>query len=409
MHGLLEGLIAAHDAGIVHRDLKPDNVYLVNSKNQVDFVKILDFGVSKFSALDTDMSMTKTGAVMGTPYYMSPEQARGGQIDARSDLYSIGVVMYQAITGRLPFQAQTFNELVFKIALEAPDPAELVVPNLDQNFAAIIAKAMIRDAPMRFQSAREFQATIAQWMMANPTHQQGYGYDPRTSQQNPLVHPGNVGFPGGFDPRMSQQAPLAVGFDPRMSQQNPMALGSMPPGFDPRMSQPPMGAAHLGMSHANLGMSQGGLTMTAPAPRGNGAMIAIGLLGTLLIAASGLIAYKFVLDKPAAVAQPNVSSQAPASTSPVPPTTPATNTAPPPSTPSTAETGSIAEAPTETNSAVGGSAKTEETAKPPTQGTQARPPQPTGARTATTNTGTSTTTKKTPPPPTGGRKISSDL
>ena len=176
VHQLLEGLASAHEAGIVHRDLKPDNVYLVTArKNQRDFVKVLDFGVSKFNAIDTEMSMTKTGAVVGTPYYMSPEQARGAKIDHRTDLYSVGVVIYQAITGGVPFKAASFNELVFKIALEAPDPAELVVPNLDQNFAAIIAKAMIRDAPMRFQSAREFQATIAQWMMANPTHQQGYG------------------------------------------------------------------------------------------------------------------------------------------------------------------------------------------------------------------------------------------
>src|SRR5262249_24503512 len=138
IHGLLEGLASAHDAGIVHRDLKPDNVYLVNTKNQRDFVKVLDFGVSKFSALDNDsMSMTKTGAVMGTPYYMSPEQARGGKIDQRSDLYSIGVVMYQAVTGRLPFQAETFNELVFKIALENPEPAQVVVPNLDPAFAQL--------------------------------------------------------------------------------------------------------------------------------------------------------------------------------------------------------------------------------------------------------------------------------
>ncbi|MCA9277439.1 MAG: serine/threonine protein kinase, partial [Phycisphaerales bacterium] len=101
---VLEGLAAAHDAGIIHRDLKPDNIFILRNKaGRADFVKILDFGVSKFSALDSDMSMTKTGAVMGTPYYMSPEQAKGGKIDARSDLYAVGVVLYQAITGRVPF------------------------------------------------------------------------------------------------------------------------------------------------------------------------------------------------------------------------------------------------------------------------------------------------------------------
>ncbi len=413
IHGLLEGLAAAHDANIVHRDLKPDNVYLINAKNQRDFVKILDFGVSKFSALDTDMSMTKTGAVMGTPYYMSPEQARGGKIDARSDLYSVGVVMYQAITGRLPFQAQTFNELVFKIALESPDPAELVVPNLDQNFSAIIAKAMIRDANIRFQTAREFQAAVAQWMMANPSAElnpgriptlQGMNFDPRTSQQNPLVGTGPLGYPQqGFDPRMSQQNPLVgsgplgypqQGFDPRMSQQNPMAMGQL------GMSQ----AGQLGMSQAGLGMSQGGLTIAGlPPQRSNGAMIAIGLLGTLLLAASGLIVWKFVLDKPTATTTPPaVTTQAPASTTPPPPVpTPAP-------TPSVAATGTD----TPPSSVETGSATVGGSAMQPPVGTG---PLPTGARTGGTATaplGTGTT-KKPPPTPTstgtGGRKMGSDL
>src|SRR5262249_52432717 len=150
---LLEGLAAAHAAGIIHRDLKPDNVYLLSNKSgQKDFVKILDFGVSKFSGLEADMSMTKTGAVMGTPYYMAPEQARGGKIDVRSDLYSVGVVVYQAVTGRVPFQAETFNELLFKIALESPEPAELVAPGIDPTFAALITRAMARDPAGRVQA-----------------------------------------------------------------------------------------------------------------------------------------------------------------------------------------------------------------------------------------------------------------
>jgi len=112
---LLEGLGAAHRAGIVHRDLKPDNIFIITRGGR-DFVKLVDFGVSKFSATDGEFSMTRTGAVMGTPYYMSPEQARGQAVDHRSDLYAIGVVAYQAVTGHVPFQAETFNELIFKIS-----------------------------------------------------------------------------------------------------------------------------------------------------------------------------------------------------------------------------------------------------------------------------------------------------
>ena len=120
--------------GIVHRDLKPDNVFLAKEvAGHRDFVKILDFGVSKFSALNTEEArMTQTGAVMGTPYYMSPEQAKGSrEVDGRSDLFSVGVIFYEATTGRVPFDGETFNELMFKIALQDPPPPEVLVPGLD--------------------------------------------------------------------------------------------------------------------------------------------------------------------------------------------------------------------------------------------------------------------------------------
>jgi eukaryotic-like serine/threonine-protein kinase len=168
---LLEGLQAAHNAGIIHRDLKPDNVFLLLSKaGRKDFIKILDFGISKFNSLsgDSAMSMTRTGAVMGTPYYMSPEQAKGAKsIDARSDLYAVGVILYEAITGQVPFNADTFNELIFKIVLDPPVPPEQFVPTLDPAFSAIIRKAMAREPEQRFQTSTEFQQALLQWVNAN--------------------------------------------------------------------------------------------------------------------------------------------------------------------------------------------------------------------------------------------------
>jgi serine/threonine protein kinase len=163
---LLRGLGAAHKAGIVHRDLKPDNIFILRQKaGQPDYVKIIDFGISKFQSLGGDaMKMTRTGTVMGTPYYMSPEQASGSkEADNRSDLYSVGVILYEAITGRVPFEATTFNQLMFKIVLaEIPGP-DTLVPEVDPAFASMVLKAMARDVDRRFQTAEDFIQALEAW------------------------------------------------------------------------------------------------------------------------------------------------------------------------------------------------------------------------------------------------------
>ncbi len=156
-----EGVSVAHAAGIIHRDLKPENIFLVTHPSGAERVKILDFGISKFrDNKDGTSRLTQEGTILGTPFYMSPEQAAAREVDERTDVYAVGVMMYEALTGRLPFDAKSVGALFIKIAAGEYLPLRHHRPDVPAEFAAIVDKAMHRDRERRYPTMEALRADI---------------------------------------------------------------------------------------------------------------------------------------------------------------------------------------------------------------------------------------------------------
>jgi serine/threonine-protein kinase len=151
--------------GIVHRDLKPENIFLCKQGGLTDFPKVLDFGLAKVTERQMrpgSLILTQEGMVFGTPEFMSPEQAQGRTLDARSDIYSLAVILYEGLTGKLPFSARTPMEYIQKHVMEPPILLNSRVP--DRNFSPgleqVLAKALAKKPEERFQSAAEFAGAL---------------------------------------------------------------------------------------------------------------------------------------------------------------------------------------------------------------------------------------------------------
>jgi serine/threonine-protein kinase len=158
---VLSALAAIHDAGVVHRDVKPGNVMLVRALTGEIVVKLVDFGISKLVTADIrDRTLTREGSILGSPDYMAPEQLRGQEVDARTDLYAAGVLLYEAVTGRTPFDAENLSDLMVAILRDPVAPPRELRDDCPPEIEALILKALSREPDERFQSAVEMARAL---------------------------------------------------------------------------------------------------------------------------------------------------------------------------------------------------------------------------------------------------------
>ncbi len=194
---IVSALADAHEAGVIHRDMKPENVMLVPRRDDPDHVKVLDFGIAKLQEAKEGpdaVALTQVGLICGTPAYMSPEQASGHELDARSDLYAVGVMMYQLATGELPFTADSSIGIVTKHLVEDPVPVREVRPSISVELESIISACMTKKPADRPASAEEL---LERLRGMRPAHVQGS----TTTSSSPAAPdaPSTQPTPGGGD------------------------------------------------------------------------------------------------------------------------------------------------------------------------------------------------------------------
>lgn len=162
IHQACSGVVTAHAKDVIHRDLKPDNMFVCLQEDGTELVRILDFGIAKLDRADSEVPRTLTGSTQGTLYYMSPEQAQGSKtIDKRTDVYALGVILYELLSGERPYGGDSYNAILYQIITQEPKPLRDLCPELPDEVVTIVEKAMARAPEDRFQSVTELDAALA--------------------------------------------------------------------------------------------------------------------------------------------------------------------------------------------------------------------------------------------------------
>ncbi|WP_063772431.1 MULTISPECIES: Stk1 family PASTA domain-containing Ser/Thr kinase [unclassified Streptomyces] len=285
--GILQALEYSHRAGIVHRDIKPANVMLTRQGN----VKVMDFGIARAMG-DAGMTMTQTSAVIGTAQYLSPEQAKGEQVDARSDLYSTGCLLYELLTVRPPFVGDSPVAVAYQHVREEAQPPSVFDPEVRPEVDAIVLKALAKDRDYRYQSADEMRDDIERFLDGLPVAaaQQaaaygmgaaGYGYDQNGypqhdpyGQTNLLPQQG----PGGPTTVLPQAAPAGYAAQPQ-------------PGYDDGYGQTYAGAPGAGGNDGyDDGYGRGGRRGEEPPKKSNTSWIVLAVAAVLVLVGTFFVA-----------------------------------------------------------------------------------------------------------------------
>lgn len=262
-----DGLAFAHEQGVVHRDIKPGNIMIVRGRH----AKIMDFGIAKARVSDVK---TQAGAILGSPKYMSPEQVDGQRADHRSDIFSLGVTIYELVTGSPPFDAPDLAQLMYRIATVAPRTPTYLKPTLPSMVDLILAKALDKDPDERYQSARELAEDLRACMaQAAPVQGTAAPFEKTVKLESGPARP--AGDPGA--------AAAGAATIPTMKLERPAAAVAATPRFAPARGIDSSAALRrLGASESLAGASQ-------PNPAGAALAdaflrkLALGLLAALLV------------------------------------------------------------------------------------------------------------------------------
>jgi hypothetical protein len=244
-----EALAEAHSIGIVHRDVKPTNLFVTWRPDGSALVKVLDFGIAR-APLGNDLKLTQTQSLLGTPAYMSPEQMRSARlVDARSDIWSLGTVMYELIEGRRPFEAESFSEMCVKVAVDAPAPMVNAPPALQE----VVMRCLAKSPEQRYANMAEFGHALCPFMR-----------DPKTAsilveRMHRMIERGNqIDWAAGTPVPGVAQIPAAA--------ETPAAAQAPAPAEAPAASLPPLAADPLAAEAAASAPPVGSISDELPIP-----------------------------------------------------------------------------------------------------------------------------------------------